>query len=516
MGKLLLVAVFLVGLAQTTEDFDTEIADLRGIEHMTESNYRDITGKGDALIYFHHDKCTDCRKISPFLGNISSALKSKRSGLTVAEVDVDSQPALAGLFKVESFPAWVLVFADKSRKEMLFNGRPAFNTLFTWVVRNVGDKFETLKNIQELEIAKNSSAMLLFVQGNFDRKIIQTIGDYFYPKYENLTLAVSESELVEGSPVRLFKSFDFPEVSYTGELTVESLEKFISQESQYVVMPHESNDFSEKMFTRIGTANLILFTNDRNCEEYTQFIKAAHIWKDQKGSKINNWAHIKIGTGKFTNLYSYLSHHEIAGPELWIVIKQEDGVIKYKWHEKIDVHGIQAFIDKYENGHLKQTIKSQPIPEEQPIEGVTFVVGNTFEEEVMNSAQHVFLLIIAVNCKYSHAMVPHYDEIAKLLLPLKDKIKFTVMDGLNNEVTDLYIGGFPSLLLFKAGSKDEEPLEFGDTRHRSAILRFIIDSLPDIDFSSVLSKEDLKAAQDNDEDEEEPIDMSQWIDDNDL
>lgn len=510
MKWLIAVVVCVAGYATANEDYETEIVDVKGIERMNEQNYRAIVTKGDVLVYFHHDKCTDCIKISPFLGNISEVLSKKRPGLTVAEVDVDHSPSLAGLFKVEFFPTWTLIM-NKGAKELHFTGKPSFKDLFIWTVRQVGDKFETIKKIEGLKEVRNSSTMVLYIQGDYQKDQIQKIGEYFYPKYGNLTIAYSSSKLLEGVDIRLFKTFDFIEEPYDGSLSIEQLEPFIANQSQYIVMPTDSTDYSSKMFTKIGTTNIFLFTHDLDCEEYREFVKAA-VDLHKTTNKIHNWGHVKIDTGKFTNLYSYLSHNKIEGSELWIVIKQEEGVFKYKWHEKIDYHGIKEFIAKFENGHLMQKVKSQPIPESQPEEGITFVVGDTFEDEVLNSPENVLLLIISTNCKYSHEMVPHYDEIAKMMLPFKDHLKFTVMDGLHNEINDLYIGGFPTLLLFKAGAKDEEPEEFADTRHKPAILRFIVESLPEIDFSSVVKEEDIKV----EEVEEEPIDLSKWMTDTDL
>ena len=92
-------------------------------------------------------------------------------------------------------------------------------------------------------------------------------------------------------------------------------------------------------------------------------------------------------------------------------------------------------------------LKSDPIPETNS--GIVkIIVGNNFEEMVLNSNKFVLFEAYAPWCTNSKKLEPVYLKIAEDLKSFKELI-FTKMDATKNEHPSLNIDGFPIIKLYK-------------------------------------------------------------------
>jgi protein disulfide-isomerase A1 len=134
---------------------------------------------------------------------------------------------------------------------------------------------------------------------------------------------------------------------------------------------------------------------------------------------------------------------------------------------------IGKFVDDYLAGKIEASIKSEPIPEKQ--EGpVTIVVAKNYQDVVMDNDKDVLLEFYAPWCGHCKALAPKYDELASLYKDYADKVTVAKVDATANDVPD-EIQGFPTIKLFKAGSKDE-PVEYSGSRTVEDLANFIRDN----------------------------------------
>lgn len=77
-------------------------------------------------------------------------------------------------------------------------------------------------------------------------------------------------------------------------------------------------------------------------------------------------------------------------------------------------------------------------------------------------------------CGHCKALAPKYDELAEKFAAFSDKVTIAKIDATANDVPD-DISGFPTIKLFKAGSK-EEPVEYSGARSVEALADFIRDN----------------------------------------
>ena len=85
------------------------------INVLSESNFDSIVGTKPALIDFGAEWCVYCKKIAPFIEEISN----ENPDLVVGSIDVDLNPLLAARFQVRSLPTVLLLKDGKVVKQFI-------------------------------------------------------------------------------------------------------------------------------------------------------------------------------------------------------------------------------------------------------------------------------------------------------------------------------------------------------------------------------------------------------------
>ena len=84
-------------------------------------------GNVPIILDFHAVWCRPCKMLAPHLQAIQNKYKGK---LIVYKIDVDQEPAIAKLFKVEAMPTIIFIGSKTSYKsELGYRDYPAFETL---------------------------------------------------------------------------------------------------------------------------------------------------------------------------------------------------------------------------------------------------------------------------------------------------------------------------------------------------------------------------------------------------
>jgi protein disulfide-isomerase A1 len=158
----------------------------------------------------------------------------------------------------------------------------------------------------------------------------------------------------------------------------------------------------------------------------------------------------------------------LALPEVWpgFVIHEPEKDLKYPFDsskEGLTKEGLAAFLLSYSKDQLKPTFRSESVPE-NPIEadGVYKVVNKNFEDIILDGKKDVLLMIQASWCGACKRIAPAYVQAAKAYTSHSDKIIFARMDGTENDIpksADITLTKFPTIILFKAGGKEQIEME---------------------------------------------------------
>jgi len=128
------------------------------------------------------------------------------------------------------------------------------------------------------------------------------------------------------------------------------------------------------------------------------------------------------------------------------------------------------FLDGFFSKTLPLLVRSHPrvlvpVPQNKP--GIIVdVVGDTFEEVVLNKGKDVFLLIYSPFCGGSMAVMPLFEQVADAV---KDSPTIVIarMDKTANDfpVRGIMVTHYPTAILFPAGDfshPDYHPLDYSD------------------------------------------------------
>ncbi|KAL0317469.1 UNVERIFIED_CONTAM: protein disulfide isomerase-like 1-4 [Sesamum angustifolium] len=130
-----------------------------------------------------------------------------------------------------------------------------------------------------------------------------------------------------------------------------------------------------------------------------------------------------------------------------------------------------SFGEKFLGDNLKPFYKSDPIPKKNDGD-VKIVVGNNFDEIVLDESKDVLLEIHAPWCGHCQALEPIYDKLGKHLRGI-DSLVIAKMDGTTNEHPRAKPDGFPTILFFPAGNKSFDPITFEGDRTVVAFYKFL-------------------------------------------
>ena len=147
---------------------------------------------------------------------------------------------------------------------------------------------------------------------------------------------------------------------------------------------------------------------------------------------------------------------------------------KYKLKGEISYDNVIKFIKDWEENKLKRSLKSEKEPKNNN-GNVFIIVGKNFEKEVINNDKDVMVLFYAPWCNHCKEFMPKYEEAARILKKnnKNDKLILAKIDGSSNEIEQVIIKGFPTILFFPGNKKKENPIEYKGKRTTKDVIKFI-------------------------------------------
>eukprot|EP00927_Polykrikos_kofoidii_P062969 TRINITY_DN57781_c0_g1_i1.p1 TRINITY_DN57781_c0_g1~~TRINITY_DN57781_c0_g1_i1.p1 ORF type:complete len:655 (-),score=140.97 TRINITY_DN57781_c0_g1_i1:31-1995(-) len=121
---------------------------------------------------------------------------------------------------------------------------------------------------------------------------------------------------------------------------------------------------------------------------------------------------------------------------------------------------VVTFIESFEAGTLKPWVKSEPVPLENN-EPVLTLVGTTYHDIVHDPKKDVLVDYYAPWCGHCRKFEPNYKKLASNLQHVKT-LKITKIDATRNDIPDMMLTGFPTIILFAAGAEKRQSIYKGN------------------------------------------------------
>jgi protein disulfide-isomerase A1 len=414
------------------------------------------------LVEFYAPWCGHCKKLAPEYSQAAAILKKADPPVPLAKVDATIEKDLATKFGIQGFPT--LKWFVKGQESEYKGGRTK-QEIIDWVTKKTGPPSKLVETAEALAEMKKDAKVLVMFFGTADSAAFQnyqssasTIDGVSFGHSFNADLVAEH-----GSRVVMFKQFDEGRNDLDGEWTSDSFKSWLEEHRYELVMPFEGEEPIARIFQQENAA-LILFS-DKDGEHNTVFQEFA---KANKGKIIFSVSRTNEGLGQ--RLAEYIGVTSENAPTIRLIHPTGGDLSKYEFPGQINQADLTEYLNKFKAGTLDRSYKSAAAPASND-EPVKVVVGTTFDDFVVNSGKDVLLEFYAPWCGHCKSLAPKYDEAAKKLLHLSDKLTLAKIDATENEIPGVAIQGFPTLKYWKAGNPN--PVDYDGPRETDGIVDWI-------------------------------------------
>jgi protein disulfide-isomerase A1 len=277
--------------------------------------------------------------------------------------------------------------------------------------------------------------------------------------------ALAKAEGVKQPGLVLYKSFDDGKDVFTEKFDAEAIKSFASVASTPLIGEVGPETYSGYMAAGIPLAYIFAETPE---ERET-------LAKELKPLAVKHKGAINFATIDASSFGQHAGNLNLkAGTWPAFAIQRTDKNEKFPYDQdlKINEKEIGAFVQKFLDGKVDPSVKSEPIPESQ--DGpVAVVVAHNYKDIVIDNDKDVLVEFYAPWCGHCKALAPKYEELGQAFssAELSKLVTIAKVDATANDVPD-EIQGFPTIKLFPAGKKDA-PVDYSGSRTIEDLAQFI-------------------------------------------
>ncbi len=411
-------------------------------------------------------------------------MKAHDDGIALAKLDATEEKDSAALFDIKGFPTlkW---FVDGEFAVDYSGGRTAAE-IVNWIKKKTGPPSTVLEDTAALDKAKQETVTVF---GYFEKFEGSEHDDFeaLAAKNDEATFfktsdaAVAKQLGIAKAPGfaigRNYPDFGFEAISgdkhtalsgkdplserLTAFLTAEKLPAFI--------------DFSPETANKIFGAGIdyqvIVVAPSESFAEKAALRKDLITASSKTKGKVV-WVTAHAGAATAEPIINYFGlDKELKTPQVVGFMSSKGKKYAMGENDKINAGSLEKFAKAVIDGTAPVRTKSAAVPEEPLDEGVTVVVGSTFDDIVKNPKKDVLLEVYAPWCGHCKSLAPIYAKLAKRFKDI-DSVVIAKMDGTENEVPGLEVQGYPTLLFFPA-EKNAEGVKYEGARELKDLTKFI-------------------------------------------
>jgi protein disulfide-isomerase A1 len=441
------------------------------------------------LLEFYAPWCGHCKSLAPEYAKAAEILSKENPPLHVAKIDATENTELAKRFEIQGFPT-LKFYKNGSYSD--YDGARTAESIVRWVKKKTGPVVRHIQTEEELKNYREQNDVYVVYYGepsHANYPVFESVAEL----YDDILFSHTTLPSQHSGQVVLYKNFDEGFSVFNGDVDKSSLVSFIELES----VPLISN-FDERLAEFIfgkNKAALFLFRSKET--EHLLDDLLIRVARKYKGKLYFTKSGI-VGDME-ERLAEYYGLTQGSLPQVRITdVKSDEDVKNYVLEGEITEHSIDNFVSDFLEGKLSPHYKSEEVPETQT-GNVYKVVSKTFKEVVASKDDYVLLELYAPWCPHCKEFESVYERIGEYFKN-NDKVLIAKMDATANEVEGLVVHGYPTLLLFKPGDK-ENPLEYDGEREYWDLINFV-EELADPE--TYKRRQEEKAAQ-QEQQPEEPV-----------
>ncbi|CAN7121869.1 unnamed protein product [Brassica rapa subsp. narinosa] len=453
--------------------FPAPEVDEKDVVVIKERNFTDVIENNEyVMVEFYAPWCGHCQSLAPEYAAAATELKG--DGVVLAKIDATVENELAHQYSVQGFPT-ILFFVDGEHK--LYTGGRTKETIVTWVKKKIGPSVYNLTTLDDAEkvLTSGNKVVLGYLNSlvgvEHDQLAAASKAEDDVNFYQTVNPDVAKMFHIDPESKRpalvLVKREEEKISHFDGEFVKSGLVSFVSANKLPLVTVF-TPESSQEIFESAIKKQLLLFATENGSEKVLQeFEEAATLFK---GKLI--FVSVDVDNEDYGKpVAEYFGVSSSNAPKLVAFTGNEDPQ-KHYFEGEIKSDKIKIFGEEFLSDKLKPFYKSDPIPEKNDGD-VKIVVGDNFDEIVLDESKDVLLEVYAPWCGHCQALEPMYNKLAKHLRSI-DSVVIAKMDGTTNEHPKAKAEGFPTVLFFPAGNKtSSEPITVDADRTVVAFYKFL-------------------------------------------
>ncbi|AOA65124.1 Protein disulfide isomerase [Komagataella phaffii CBS 7435] len=444
---------------------------------LTEATFESfITSNPHVLAEFFAPWCGHCKKLGPELVSAAEILKDNEQ-VKIAQIDCTEEKELCQGYEIKGYPT-LKVFHGEVEVPSDYQGQRQSQSIVSYMLK------QSLPPVSEINATKDLDDTIAEAK---EPVIVQVLPEDASNLESNTTFYGVAGTLREKFTFVSTKSTDYAK-KYTSDSTPayllvrpgEEPSVYSGEELDETHLVHwidiESKplfgDIDGSTFKSYAEANIPLayyfYENEEQRAAAADIIKP--FAKEQRG-KIN---FVGLDAVKFGKHAKNLNMDEEKLPLFVIhdlVSNKKFGVPQ---DQELTNKDVTELIEKFIAGEAEPIVKSEPIPEIQE-EKVFKLVGKAHDEVVFDESKDVLVKYYAPWCGHCKRMAPAYEELATLYANDEDassKVVIAKLDHTLNDVDNVDIQGYPTLILYPAGDKSNPQLYDG-SRDLESLAEFV-------------------------------------------
>uniref|UniRef100_A0A5B7AU23 Protein disulfide-isomerase n=1 Tax=Davidia involucrata TaxID=16924 RepID=A0A5B7AU23_DAVIN len=445
--------------------------DEKDVVVLKEGNFSEFIEKNRyVMVEFYAPWCGHCQALAPEYAAAATELKDE--AVALAKVDATEESELAETYEVQGFPT-VYFFVDGDHKP--YSGQRTKDGIVTWIKKKIGPGVYNITTAEDAErvLTSESKVVLGFLNSlvgpeseelaaasrleddvNFYQTVNPDVAKFFH-----MDLNVKRPALV------MLKKEAEKLSHFDGQFKKSAIVEFVFA-NKLPLVTNFTRESAPMIFESPIKKQLLLFATSNDSEKILPtFQEAAKLFK-----------------GKLIFVYVEMDNEDVGRPvsdyfgvtgnaPRVLAYTGNDDPRKYVLDGEVTLDKIKAFGEDFLEDKLKPFYKSDPVPETNDGD-VKIVVGNNFDEIVLDESKDVLLEIYAPWCGHCQALESTYNKLAKHLRGI-ESVVIAKMDGTTNEHPRAKSDGFPTLLFFPAGNKSFDPITVDADRTVVAFYKFI-------------------------------------------
>ncbi|KAI8032280.1 Protein disulfide isomerase-like 1-3 [Camellia lanceoleosa] len=452
------------------EAYSMPVVDEKDVVVLKDSNFSDFIAKNRyVMVEFYAPWCGHCQALAPEYAAAATELKGE---VVLAKVDATEESELAQKYEIQGFPT-VYFFIDGVHKD--YSGQRTKDAIVSWVKKKTGPGIYNLSTVEEAEhiLTAEPKVVLGFLDSlvgpqseelSAASRLEEDVSFYQTSSPEMAKLFHIDPQAKRPALVLLKKETE--KIShFDGQFIKSAITQFV-YENKLPLVTTLTRESAPLIFENPIKNQLLLFATSNDSETFQPMFQEAA--KAFKGKLI--FVYVEMDNEDFGRPVSEYFGVSGDAPRV-IAYTGNDDARKFVLDSDLTLSSIKSFGEDFLEDKLKPFYKSDPVPETNDGD-VKIVVGNNFDEIVLDESKDVLLELYAPWCGHCQALEPIYNKLAKHLKGINSLV-IAKMDGTTNEHPRAKSDGFPTILFFPAGNKSFDPITFESDRTVVEFYKFL-------------------------------------------